>query len=105
MENVTIRQYILTITAAFAVLASGVQAEDISTRYGSLAELVASDAYVKAEQVPFERVSESVIDCRFHPGRKMRQIKVTFASQVYRSKRCPHEAIMCLPFGKLAKAA
>jgi hypothetical protein len=54
MKNVTIRQYILTITAAFATLVSGVQAEDISTRYGSLAELVASDAYLTAEQVPFE---------------------------------------------------
>ncbi len=105
MKNVISRQYILMITAAFATLSSGGQAEDISQRYRSLAELVASDAYVKAHQVPFERVSESVVDCRFHPGHKMRQITVTFASQVYRGKPCPHEAIMCLPTGKLSKAA
>lgn len=108
MRSLNIRQSILIplwITATFVMLVSEAFAEDISTRYGSLAELVASDAYVKAEQVPFERVSESVVDCRFFPGQKMRQIKVTFVSQVYRGKRCPHEAIMCLPTGKLSKAA
>jgi hypothetical protein len=105
MKNVTIRRYILMTTTAFAALASGVHAEDVSTRYGTLAELIASDAYVNAEQVPFERVSNSVVDCRFHPGHKMRQIKITFVSQVYRGKRCPHEAFMCLPTGELSKAA
>lgn len=108
VPNLNIRQSILIpawITITFVVLVNGAFAEDISTRYGSLEELVASDAYVKAEQVPFKRVSESVVDCRFHPGRKMRQIKVTFISQVYRGKRCPHEATLCLPAGELSKAA
>ncbi len=104
MNNLTFRQYILVITAAIAACASGVRAEDISRRYGSLAELLASDAYVKAEQVPYERVSDSVVDCRFFPDRKMRQIRVKFISQVYRGKQCPHEAVMCLPSGALSDA-
>ena len=108
MRNAKISQYVLMpawITMAFAALAGGVQAKDISTRYRSLAELVASNAYIKAEQVPFEHVSEAVIDCQFYPGRKMRQIKVRFVSQVYRGKQCPHEAIMCLPIGELSEVA
>jgi hypothetical protein len=95
---------VCTVTAIVAT-ASAVPAEDISKRYGSLAELVAADAYVNAEQVPFERVSDSVVDCRFFPGRKMRQIKVAFVSQVYRDIRCSHEAVLCLPTEELSEAA
>ncbi len=96
---------ILTATA-FVTMGNPAQAEDISKRrYGSLAELFAADAYIKAEQVPFERLSDTVVDCRFFPGRKMRQIKVAFVSQVYRGKECPHEAIMCLPTQELSDAA
>lgn len=100
------RSQIATVMVmVFAVMANAAPAEDVSKRYGSLAELFAADAYVKAKQVPFERVSDSVVDCRFFPGRKMRQIGVTFVSQVYRGKRCPHEAIMCLPTDELGEAA
>jgi hypothetical protein len=106
------RRFLIATWAAVAFvtmvntgLPDEVLAEDISKRYGSLAELFAADAYVKAEQVPFERVSDSVVDCRFFAGQKMRQIKVTFVSQVYRGKPCPHEAIMCLPTGELCEAA
>ena len=93
------------MAAIFVAMANPAPAEDISKSYGSIAKLVASDAYVKAEQVPFERVSDSVVDCRFFPERKMRQIKVKFISQVYRGKQCPHEAVMCLPTGALSEAA
>jgi len=89
------------ITMTFAMTSSVALAEDISKRYGSLAELIAFDAYVKPEQVPYERISDTVVDCRFFSGRTMRQIKVTFVSQVYRGKPCPHEAVVCLPTGEL----
>ena len=64
------------IALTFVVVADGSSAEDISRRYASLAELFAADAYVTAEQVPFERVSDSVVDCRFFEGRQLRQISV-----------------------------
>lgn len=96
---------VIWMAPAFATMVNPALAEDTGKRYGSLAELFAADAYIKAEQAPFQRVSDSVVDCRFFPGRKMRQIKLEFVSQVYRGKRCPHEAIMCLPTGELREAA
>ena len=102
------RQHVLIlvwIVMALAMTAGVARAEDISRRYGSLAELVASDAYVKPEQVPYQRISDTVVNCRFFPSRKMRQIKLSFVSQVYRGKSCAHEAVLCLPAGELDDAA
>jgi len=108
MREVNFRQQILMpvwIIMALAMTADLARAEDISRRYGSLEALVASDAYVKPEQVPYQRISDTVVDCRFFAGRKMRQIKLSFVSQVYRGKSCAHEAVLCLPVGELDEIA
>jgi hypothetical protein len=108
MRKVNVRRYILVsvwIVWALGMTADVVLAEDISRQYGSLEELLASDAYVKPEQVPYQRISDAVIDCRFFAGRKMRQIKLTFVSQIYRGKPCPHEAVLCLPVDELDETA
>jgi len=102
-QRAVIRAWV--IAALALVMADGAPAQDVSKRYGLLTDLLATDAYVKAEQATFQRVSDSVVDCRFFPGRKIRRIKVTFVSQVYRGKRCPHEAVLCLPTEELSEAA
>jgi len=104
MRKVNSRRQVLILAwmvMALAVTVDVAWAEDISRRYGSLAELVGSDAYVKPEQVPYQRISDTIVNCRFFPSRKMRQIKLTFVSQVYRGKSCSHEALLCLPVAEL----
>jgi hypothetical protein len=108
MREVNFRQHVLMSVwtiMALAMTANVVLAEDISRQYGSLEELLTSDAYVRPEQVPYQRVSDTVIDCQFFPSRKMRQTKLTFVSQVYRGKSCAHEAVLCLPVGELNETA
>jgi len=60
--------------------------EDSRKRYGSLSELLRADARLNSAKVPYERVSDEVVDCRFFPGCRMRRIGVTFVSQLYRGQ-------------------
>ncbi len=106
MRSICWQILIVTCSAVTALTTiDSVLAEEISKRYATLPELFAADAFLKAEQVPFERLSDTVVDCRFFPNKKMRQIEVAFVSQRFRGKPCSHEAVMCLPNEALSEAA
>jgi len=72
--------------------------------FDSLADLFAADALARTD-IPFERGDLTTVDCRFHEGRRMRRIEVTFTSQEYRGVRCSHDAVVFLPEGEPAAMA